>query len=289
MTFPGVLRQSLLVATTAALLGLPAAAQESFHRSLSSSAEPDIYVTNGSGSIRIGPGSGSQVEITGHVHSGWNSFGNVRSRVSEIVNHPPIAQSGNSIHIGETHDRSLFNNITIDYEISVPTQAALNLHTGSGDIEVRDVGRFLLASTGSGSLRASGVHGNADLESGSGDIELTESGTGDVKARTGSGSLRVHGLAGRFTARTGSGDVELSGRLSGESRISTGSGSIRLHLDPSLQANLEASTGSGDIRVHLPGISETTNDKHHMTLAIHGGGPALELRTGSGDIELTAR
>ena len=284
----------LLASTTVLglLLSAPATTRaEDFHRSLTVSSQPDLYVSTGSGNIRIFPGSGSQIEITGHVHAGWGAFGDVHARIERILDHPPIQQSGNTVRVGETNDRSLFNNISIDYEIHVPADAALNLHSGSGDLEIDNVGRFLAASTGSGNLRAHGVHGPANIESGSGDLELEDSGAGDVHARTGSGNIRIHGLNGAFQARTGSGDVEADGRINQESMVSSGSGNVRLHLTGDSRFNLEGSTGSGNIRVHMPGVTQTDTDtsRHHITMGINGGGPALRIRTGSGDIELTSR
>ena len=283
-----------LLSSTALLafaLTAPTAQAEDFHRTLNVSAQPDLYVSTGSGNIHITPGSGNQVEITGHVHAGWGAFGDVHSRVQRIIDNPPIQQSGNTVRIGEANDRSLFNNISIDYEIRVPADVALNLHSGSGDVEINNVGRFLTASTGSGSLRAHGVHGPANMESGSGDLELETNGTGEVRARTGSGNIRVHGLSGSFQARTGSGDVEADGRLNEQSMVGTGSGNVHLHLTQDSRFNIEASTGSGSIRVHMPGMTQTDTDtsRHHLTMAINGGGPALQIRTGSGDIELSPR
>ena len=286
-----MLRLLSSTALLAFVLAAPAVHAEDFHRTLSVSSQPDLYVSTGSGNIHISPGSGSQIEITGHVHAGWGAFGDVHSRVQRIVDNPPIQQSGNTVRIGEANDRSLFNNISIDYEIHVPADVALNLHSGSGDLQVENVGRFLTASTGSGSLRAHGVHGPANMESGSGDLELETTAGGDVRARTGSGNIRIHGLNGSLQARTGSGDVEADGRLNEQSMVSTGSGSVRLHLTSDSHFNIEASTGSGSIRVHLPGMTQADTDtsRHHLTMAINGGGPALQIRTGSGDIELSPR
>ena len=263
---------------------------DTFHRSLSVSSQPDLYVSNGSGNIHVYAGSGNQIEVTGHVHAGWGAFGDVRSRVQHIVDNPPVQQAGNTVRIGETNERSLFNNISIDYDIRVPADVALNLHSGSGDVEVDNVGRFLSAGTGSGNLRARGIHGSANLESGSGDLELQTSG-GQVRARTGSGNIRVHGINGSFQAHTGSGDVEADGRISDQSMVSTGSGNVRLHVTPDSHFNIEASTGSGSIRVHLPGITQTDTEtsRHHLTMGVNGGGPALQIRTGSGDIEVNPR
>lgn len=282
---PLLLSAALLALTTVAL------ADSTFDRRLNVSAQPDLYVSTGSGNIRIVPGSGGQIHILGHVHASWSAFGDVASRERRIVDNPPITQNGNSVRIGEVTDHSLFNNISIDYEISVPPDVALNLHSGSGDVVIDHVGRFLAASSGSGNVTAQGIHGPADLESGSGDLVLEDDGAGDVKAKTGSGNIQIHSFNGAFNARTGSGDITADGHLQGSSMISAGSGDVKLHLTPDSRFTLEAFTGSGDIRVHMPGVSATNDDssRHHVTSSVNGGGPPLEIRTGSGDIDIASR
>lgn len=279
----------LQLIAAAALLSLSAAAlaDSQFERTLNVSAQPDLYVSTGSGDIHIHAGSGDQIHIVGHVHAGWMVFGDINSRIRRIVENPPIVQEGNSVHVGASNDHDLFNNISIDYDISAPAGVALNLHSGSGDLDVDGVGRYLAAATGSGHIQGHGVHGPAELQTGSGDIELQEDGPGDVKARSGSGSIRVHGFNGGFNARTGSGDIAAEGHLTAPAMLSSGSGSIRLHLGADARFNLEASTGSGDIRVDFPGAPrQSDSSRHHLTAPIDGGGAPLEVRTGSGDIEI---
>ena len=285
------MKLQLLAATTLLLLVPSAfAADRQFERTLSVSAQPDLYVTTGSGNITVHPGSGNEIHIVGHVHAGWSAFGgDLSSRIQRIVENPPIAQDGNAVHVGgsNSNDHELFNNISIDYVITAPAGVALNVHSGSGDVEIDQVGRFLSAASGSGNVRAHGVHGPAELSSGSGNIDLDQEGSGDVKARSGSGEIKIHGLNGGLTARTGSGDIEADGRLAGPANLSTGSGNIKLHLTPDAKFNLEASTGSGEIRVRYPGAPEQgENSRHHMTAPINGGGAPLEVRTGSGDVEI---
>ncbi len=172
MNLRPLLLTALLSVTTVAL------ADNTFDRTLNVSAQPDLYVSTGSGNIHIVPGSGSQIHIVGHVHAGWSAFGDVNSRIQRIVDNPPIVQSGNSVRVGEVNDHSLFNNISIDYDINVPADVALNLHSGSGDVEVNQCWPVFLGTSGSGNVRAHGVHGPADLESGSGDLELEDAGRG---------------------------------------------------------------------------------------------------------------
>ena len=188
------------------------------------------------------------------------------------------------VRIGEVsgESRDLYNNITIDYEISAPKSVALTLHTGSGDLQIDNVGRFLKADTGSGSIRAHGIAGAADLHTGSGDIELQQVASGEVRAQAGSGSIRINGLSGALTAHSGSGDIEANGQVTGSSKLVSGSGSIRAHLGHDAHLNIDASTGSGSIRI--AGLA--TSEQHHVSAPLNGGGPALEARTGSGDIEI---
>lgn len=285
MNLRPLLLTALLACTTVAL------ADNTFDKTVNVSAQPDLYVSTGSGNIHIVQGSSGQIHIVGHVHAGWSAFGDVSSRVQHIVENPPITQSGNTVRIGETNDHSMFNSISIDYDISVPADAAVNLHSGSGDVEVDNVGRFVAGTSGSGNVRAHNVHGPADLESGSGEIELEDNGAGDVKVKTGSGDIKVGDFNGSLNARSGSGDIQADGHLQNGGMIMTGSGDVRLHLNSDSRFTLEASTGSGDIRVHMPGVVAANSDssRHHVTTAVNGGGPGLEIRTGSGDVEITSR
>jgi hypothetical protein len=280
----------LLTATTALALSTVAFADSQFDRTLNVSSQPDLYVATGSGNIHIHPGNDTQIHIVGHVHAGWGGFGDVTGRVQRIVSNPPIQQDGNTVKIGAVTDHDLFNNITIDYDIAAPAGVALNLKSGSGDIETDHLGRYLTASSGSGNILAHGVRGAGDLNTGSGEIEFDQEAAGDIKARSGSGGIRIHGFNGTLIARTGSGDVEADGRLTGPANLSSGSGNIHLRLDANTHFNLEASTGSGDMRVRFPGApQQDDHSRHHLTAPINGGGPALEVRTGSGDIEVASR
>lgn len=262
-------------------------AQADFDRTLPVSRQPDLYVATGSGNIRVHPGNDSQIHLSAHLKAGWNVGGDVQDRMRRIASNPPIQVSGNSVHVGDMggSDRDLYRNITIDYEISAPIGVALNLRSGSGDIEVDHLGRFAKVESGSGTLKVLGISGPADLHSGSGDIELQQRGTGDVRVSTGSGSVRISGLDGGLQLKTGSGDLEASGHLAGSGTVQSGSGSIRLHLGRDARFDLDASTGSGSIHL-AQADAPYKSESHHVSGPVHGGGPALKVNTGSGDIEI---
>jgi hypothetical protein len=278
--------------STVAILSLAAAsalaADSNFERTLSAGSSPNVSISTGSGYIRLHPGSGDQIHIIGHVHSshGWMSgSGDADSRVQQIVSNPPIVQNGNDITIGERHNNDLFHNISIDYEITLPRGSAINSTTGSGDVEIQDVGASVKAQSGSGSVRVHGVQGMTNLGTGSGDIELQQTGPGDVKAETGSGSIRLHGIAGGLKASTGSGDIEAEGQPSTDWKVSTGSGSVRLSVG-NAHFTLDADTGSGNISVAQPMTMQGSLNRHHVSAVVGGGGPTIRVGTGSGDIEI---
>jgi hypothetical protein len=281
-----------VLAGTAATLALAAAtafaADGNFDRTLNVSGSPNVSVSTGSGYIHLNPGSSNQIHITAHLRSshGWMSGGNdVDSRIQQIINNPPIVQNGDEITIGERHNNDLYRNISIDYDITLPKTSVINAATGSGDVQIQDVGANIKAQSGSGSVRANGIQGPATLGTGSGDIELQQTGPGDVKAETGSGSIRLNGLSGALKASTGSGDIEAAGQPTTDWKLSTGSGSVRLVVG-NAHFNLDADTGSGTINVSQPITMQGSLNKHHVSGVVNGGGPTIRVGTGSGDIQI---
>ena len=269
------------------------AAEKSFDRTVSVSATPNVTVDTGSGNVHLHPGSDNQVHITARIHSnngGWfngSSSGDIESRMQQIANNPPIRQSGNDITIGERHsDNSLYRNLSIDYDITLPRASSITAGTGSGDVLIEGVGASLKASSGSGNIHARGINGTASLDTGSGDIELQETASGDVRAQTGSGNIHLNGIAAGLRAGTGSGDIEIAGNPTTDWKLETGSGNIRMTLGSGAHFNLNANTGSGSVNIAQPITMQGSLNKHHVSGSVNGGGPTLKAETGSGDIEI---
>ncbi len=282
------LRTSLTPASLVLFSATLFAADHNFERSLPTGNSPNVVVSTGSGYIHLRPGSDREVHVAAHLHAGngWFGGGDLESRIDQIVSNPPIVQSGNDITIGERHSGDRYRNISIDYEVTLPQGSSVEASTGSGDVELQDVGARFKGSSGSGSVRARNLHGPANLETGSGDIELTENAPGDVRAQTGSGSIRLTGISGGLKAGTGSGDIEVNGNPATDWKLDTGSGSVRLTLGSSAHFTLNASTGSGTIRTQQPIAMQGEINRHHVNGSVNGGGPAIRISTGSGDVEI---
>jgi DUF4097 and DUF4098 domain-containing protein YvlB len=281
--------RTILTAATFSIATAAFAAQGTFERTLSVGASPTVTVTTGSGNINLRPGSDNQVHIVGHVHTGsmgWLSGSSPESRIQEIVNNPPIVQSGNDITIVEHHNSDLFRNISIDYDITLPKSSVLSANSGSGDVDIQDVGSSLKAHSGSGNVHARGIPGPATLGTGSGDIEFQQTAPGDVKAETGSGNITLRGISGALKSSTGSGNIEVEGQPSSDWKLSTGSGNIHLAVGSGAHFNLDADTGSGSINVQQPITMQGSLNRHHVTGSVNGGGPTIRANTGSGDIQI---
>jgi Uncharacterized conserved protein len=278
-------------ALTAVVLTLAAsaafAAGKDFDRTLNVNSTPSVSISTGSGYIRVRPGSDSQVHVIGHVRPSNSWFNNdSESRVQQIVNHPPISQSGNTITIGDTQSRDLYRNISIDYDVTLPRASSIHARSGSGDVDVQDAGSYLKAESGSGNVHAHSIHGPADLQSGSGNIYLQQTASGDVRAQTGSGNIQLNDISGGLKAGTGSGDIQAGGNPTSDWKLDTGSGSIHLTLGSSAHFTLNASTGSGSISTAQPITMQGEINKHHITGSVNGEGPTIRVNTGSGDIDI---
>jgi hypothetical protein len=209
-------RFAALIAALTLTASAAYAAEGNFEKTLAVGGTPNVSVATGSGYVHVYSGTDNQIHVIGRVHVRPGLFvwlgGDADSRVKQIVADPPIKQFGNTITIGADRGEShLFQNVSIDYEITTPSSTTLKASTGSGDLEIGGIEGAVTAETGSGSMKldniganakletgsgsihAMNVHGAASLQTGSGDLELDLSGAGDVKAQTGSGNIDVTG------------------------------------------------------------------------------------------------
>lgn len=305
----------------------PAAAQAlegSFDRALNVSGSADLTVSSGSGSIRVEPGAAGTVRIAARLKgSSWSGGSDVEARIRQIEKNPPIEQQGNVIRIGRFADSDLARNISISYEITVPSATRLAAHTGSGSIVVGaiagpadvksgsgsvTIGRVgagvevstgsgsirvdgaagLEAHTGSGAIAASAVAGPVRANSGSGSITIAQTGKGDVEVSAASGGITLTGVDGAARVNSASGSIRIDGRPAGRWSLHSSSGGITITLPPEAAFDLDARTNSGAIDSAHPVTMEVTGriDKRHIQGKVRGGGPLVEASCSSGSIRI---
>jgi DUF4097 and DUF4098 domain-containing protein YvlB len=237
-----------LVALTACDIAY-SAIEGKFDRTLNVTGAVDLEVSTGSGSIAIRAGNSSIVQIRGIIRARDDWRSKAEDKIRYLTDNPPIEQSGNTIRIGQIDNDAYRNNVSISYEIIVPSETKVQSKTGSGSQKIEDIRGSVDAATGSGSITMYNIGSDVVAHTGSGGIEINRV-SGSVEARTGSGSIHADNIAGGIKASTGSGSIRL-GQISAERggiwdvEAHTGSGSIEA---TGIEGAFRADTGSGGIR-----------------------------------------
>jgi DUF4097 and DUF4098 domain-containing protein YvlB len=282
-----------------------ARAEGKFDRTLTVNGAVTMDLTTGSGNVTVRTGGSNQVVIHGVVRGSNDWFGgDAESAVRSVESNPPIEQSGNSIRIGYNLPDEARRHVSISYEVTVPADTSLQAHsgsgdigiegvrksavvtTGSGDINLRDLGPQSNARTGSGTIKGQDIALPFTAHTGSGGIQADLTGSGNADVESGSGDVKLRGLKGGLRARTGSGDITVDGSVQSGWNLHTGSGSVRLSVGSSQGFNLYARTGSGSIHSDLPITMQGNLNRHELKGSVKGGGPEVEVSTGSGDVDL---
>lgn len=277
----------------------------SFDRSFTVSGPVDLEVLTRSGDITVRNGAAGTVSIHARIHSNNSWFGgDHKAEVQELQKNPPIKQNGNEIRV----DYINMNNISVDYEISVPVETTVRAHTGSGDQIIEGIkgnidlqsgsGDLKLArltgemrfQTGSGNVRGRELAGPAKVKAGSGDIEIEEKAAGDVDIRTGSGNIKVSGINGGFHAEAGSGDIHGDGSPTSMWNVRTGSGNVNLRVPQDAAFDVDVSSSSGNVTMGHPVVTtvqgRVQESRKSVVGKVRGGGPVVSVHTGSGNISV---
>ncbi|MBV9670534.1 MAG: DUF4097 family beta strand repeat protein, partial [Acidobacteriales bacterium] len=135
-------------------------------------------------------------------------------------------------------------------------------------------------------VEAGDIRGNAHVGTGSGNVRLRLAGTGDVRVSAGSGDLTVENVRGGLDAGTGSGSIEVSGTPERSWTLHTGSGEVTLRVGKDAKMNLYARSSSGGVHSDIPITMNGSLERHSVRGTVNGGGPSVEIRTGSGGIEI---
>lgn len=175
-------------------------------------------------------------------------------------------------------------------EGGVTLAGPVRVNTSSGDVTVTGGVHDLIADTSSGDVRVSGPDlASLEAETSSGDVTVT-AGTGTAVVDTSSGDVRLEKLAGNVSADTSSGDVWASWEqlpAGSKVRVRTSSGDVRLRVPEGAQLKGGLSTTSGSLHSQVP----ATRDERGRQMSFQATGEAaeIEVRTGSGDVNLRTR
>jgi DUF4097 and DUF4098 domain-containing protein YvlB len=278
-----------------------------FSRTIKVGRNSSLTISNISGNITVTGGPGDEMRIEGLKRSGG---GDERNAVDIDV-----AEHAGRVEV-RTQYRGGSNHASVDYTVTVPTDAAVYLRSVSGNVRVSRVQGETRAESISGNVAVDGVTHLDKASSVSGNVEIADGAAdGDLSTGSVSGRVTIHGLKAqgldvssvsgdltltgitcpRVGARTVSGTFTFDGTLekNGRYEISSHSGDIRLRLNGSTGFELNASSFSGDVDSDYPiVIHDTGGDRgrSRQRHAIHGtfgdASALLTIRTFSGNISL---
>ncbi len=200
--------------------------------------------------------------------------------------------------------------VQVDFVISAPSRASVDLNTSGGDITVGDLDGTVRARTSGGEIRlgkiaadidASTSGGNVRLDEGLGNVRLATSGgnisagrvAGPADLKTSGGDIRVDEVENTLLAHTSGGDVRavFKGSIKGDCSLSTSGGEVKATVGGAAGFRLEASTSGGE--VNAAGLTITIESggqgKSRLSGAVNGGGPLLKLHSSGGDIVVASR
>lgn len=258
----------------------------SFDRTLTVTGAVELDVRTGSGDIRVRKGPSGKVTIHGKIQA-HNDGESAERKVKYFEDYPPIEQDGNHIRIGRVEDREMTRNVSIDYEIEAPAETSLTTATGSGDVTVEGLHGTARLESGSGDMNVDSLQGDLRVRTGSGDGKIRNVSGGRIEITTGSGDFEVQDIEGGLELRTGSGDIRANGKPTDQWRVETGSGEVHVHLPANLGFDLDAHTSSGEISTGNLQVTVSGTVGHgNLRGKVNGGGVLVEIRAGSGDIEI---
>ena len=177
---------------------------------------------------------------------------------------------------------------TIQLDIQLPAEAALELNTASGWVETDGLRGEQRFKTASGDVHLHAAAGAIDLAAVSGEATIDLDGAATLAVRSVSGDVAVCGSRiDKLRVATTSGDIRIDSELSNRAdhSIETLSGDVELVAQGGIR--VDAKTISGDLRSDIP--HRTEGRMGSRALIVGDGSTRLVFRSVSGDLRIRDR
>jgi DUF4097 and DUF4098 domain-containing protein YvlB len=298
---------------------------ERFSRKVKLGRDGRVSLSNVAGDITVTAGSGDEVSIEAvkRTHGDRNELAQVQITVDDRPGRVDIRTEGEQ---NRTDRNRRGTSVAVDYTVSVPAAAAVELHSVSGSVKVTGVRGSVRVETVSGDVAATDAPKLELAKSVSGDLVLSGIADSDLTAGSISGRVTVKNMKGhglelstvsgetavtdsaveRLSVKTISGTVDYDGTIARAGRydINSHSGNVRLALANPAGFELAATSFSGSVRSELPltiGGDSTNRDAnasrrrsasfggHDMRATFGDGSAAITIRTFSGSIVIAKK
>lgn len=225
-------------------------------RHFSVGASPTLIINDDIGTIVVHTGSASNAVTIAETRT-TSLFGGSSSNLQVTYQQ---SNGGNTItvNINRPNGTTFFNSPIVNFDVSAPNTANLQLKTGTGSVSVN------------------GIRGQMSLQS-----------------STGSVSASQVGLTGSSTLMTSTGSVHFSGDIGtdGTYRFQSNTGSVNVTLPRSASFHLNATTNTGSLNSSFPDVHVQHNTVGSQASGDIGQSPTATviLTTNTGSINLNAQ
>jgi DUF4097 and DUF4098 domain-containing protein YvlB len=285
---------------------------ERFSKTVPLSKTGSVLVANISGEIIVKGGPGEQVVIEAVK----------RGRTPEDIRQIEIdvVTLDGRVEVLTRHPRGVRDHHgSVDYTVTVPRGAAVQVKSVSGDIEVSTVDGSLRVNSVSGNVHIAAAAQLEDVRSVSGDVTVETAGSdGGFSASSTSGNVHISGVKARaidgdsvsgdvtltdvtcerLVAKSVSGNITFGGPLArtGRYALQSHSGDVVVTVQNNVGVEVSANSFSGDISSDLPLVMRgfgRDEERHRHRQEVRGtfgdGSATLELTSFSGNVRIIAK
>ncbi len=281
--------------------------QEKFNRTEALPVDGKVAISDISGDIRVKTWDKAEVQINAVKNSRSSSVEKAKENAAKVT--IEVTRTDKSVQIKvkypEGHNRGL--NVSVDFDLMIPSKAGLESSTVSGDVTVEKIGGALNAGSVSGDVIVLGAAKGVDAHTVSGDVKVQDV-SGDAYVKTVSGNVEAQRVAGSVNGETVSGDVVLNGisaaksvsakALSGDVtytgaiakdghyNFKSHSGGVTVTIPGDSGFEFTAKTFSGDISSDFKVEVQGRISRKELHGTVNGGGAIIDLEAFSGNIVL---
>jgi hypothetical protein len=226
--------------------------------------------------IHLGPSSDDQV----HVRAADGRPLPDDLKVETAIDSVSIRQVGRFLGVSLSFGESR----TVALDVELPPLAETIVQTASGAVSATGLQGDQNYRTASGDIRLERVGGRVAAETVSGDVQIGVEGSVELNVKSVSGDVAIDGdIIERVRLTTTSGDIRLvSGLGTGPHAIETLSGDALIATDSGVR--IQARTISGDLRSDLPHTSDGMIGRRSLTVG--DGAVEMSFRSVSGDLRV---
>jgi len=270
---------ALLVALVLAL-GAAAAEKKEFRYRVAPGAS--VSVVNDFGPVILRPSSGGQVIVAATSHS--NKI--------EV----DCSRNGNRVDVRtRVLQKGTPEETRVDYDVQVPPDASIILHTATGPVKVQSLGGDLNIDADTARIELSDLsNGHVRVRSVSGPVVLANLRNSYVEVNSVSGAVTLNQVAGKMVSvSTTAAPIQYSGDFGGGGAysLSSHSGNIDVALPATASVDITARTVNGSVQNDFPFrplAHPTFADTQGRSFAgtSNSGASSVRLRTFSGTIRV---